>query len=351
MKNKDYISRDAFEKLLRDSSEQHSNEQLDAFDRDALSGWHDSGIPFSRMKQLDRKMKFPKQSATPYIIGLAVLIIGTLTFLLLKNDSPVSAPSKPLIVRVEHTDIRIPEAIDTLEVIPQKDQITVNEVKTSQNEIKKLPPEAKKDEISDIPFPETVLTPLPPVIEHKPVTVSRQKLAKEIYLQDLKAIDYSQYRSKPTVLIEQFILSGVPANQANLESEETIWLDEPQMQMANIPYVDYLEKTLKYTNRGKWKQALSRFNEILKTYPDDLNARFYSGWCYYNLGQYEDACLNFSACLQLEFSNFNEEAEWYLAESRLANGEKSLAKELFQKIRNQKGFYSKQAEKVLKSWK
>ncbi|WP_343748523.1 tetratricopeptide repeat protein [Fluviicola sp.] len=348
MKNKDYISRDAFEKLLRDHSEHSSNEQLDAFDRDALEGWQESGISFSRIKQLDRKMKFSKPSVTPYILGLAVLIIGTLAFLLLKNDPGAIAPQKQLIVKVEHTDIRIPEAIDTLEVIPQKDQITVNEVKNTQNEIKNLSQEAKMEEITDIPFPETVLTPLPPVIEQKPVTVSQQKLAKEIYIQDLKAIDYSQYRVKPTVLIEQFILSGVPANQ---ESKETILQEEPQMQMANIPYVDYLEKTLRYTNRGKWKQALSRFNEILKTYPDDLNARFYSGWCYYNLGQYEDACLNFSACLQLEFSNFNEEAEWYLAQSRLANGEKSLAKELFQKIKNQKGFYSKQADKVLKTWK
>ena len=55
--------------------------------------------------------------------------------------------------------------------------------------------------------------------------------------------------------------------------------------------------------------------------------------------------------IQLEYSNFNEEAEWYLAESRLANGEKTAAKELFTKIKNQKGFYSKQAEKNLKNWK
>ncbi|MDR0800996.1 tetratricopeptide repeat protein [Fluviicola sp.] len=348
MKNKDYISRDAFEKLLSDYSEQHSNEHLDEFDRDALEGWKNSGVSFSQMKQLDRKMKFQTSSIAFYITGLAVLVIGILSFLFLKKnpDSPIQR--KPLIIKVEHTDIHIPEAIDTLKVIPQKDQITVKEVKLSQNEIKSLSPEVKKEEITDIPFPETVLDPLPPVIEQKPVTVSRQKMAKEIYIQDLKAIDYSQYRSKPAVLIEQYILSGVPANQ---EDEEAFPQEDTQLQLVNIPYMDYLEKSLKYTNYGKWKQALSRFSEILKTYPDDVNARFYSGWCYYNLGQYNDACLNFSACLQLEFSNFNEEAEWYLAQSRLANGEKSLAKELFLKIKNQKGFYSKQAEKVLKSWK
>ncbi|WP_430403972.1 tetratricopeptide repeat protein [Fluviicola sp.] len=348
MKNKDYISRNEFEKLLQKFSKEDSNEQLTDFDRDALEGWKDSNVPFSKMKQLDRKMNFSRTNFTPYIIGLSAVVIITLAFILIPRTTNQVVTEKPMMVKLENTDINIPEEIDTLIAIPQKDQITVHEIKTSQNEIKNLPVEDKKEENMEIPFPELVLEPLPPLIEQKPVTVSKQKIAKEIYLQDLKAIDYSQYRSKPTVQIEQIILTGIPADQ---KDKDDIVPEEPQMKLVNIPYMDYLEKSLNYTNRGKWKQALSRFNEIIKNYPDDVNARFYAGWCYYNLGQYSDACINFSACLQLEFSNFNDEAEWYLAESRLANGDKSSAKELFVKIKNQKGFYSRQAEKVLKTWK
>ncbi len=348
MKNRDYISRNEFEKLVQSSRNENSSDQLSDFDRDALEGWQESNVPFSKLKQLDRKMNFPKTNFTPYILGLSTLVILTLAFLLVSKPENSLKAEKPVLVKLENTDINIPQEIDTLEAIPQKDQITVSEIKTSQSEIKHLPIELKKEEITDIPFPELVLEPLPPVIEQKPVTVSNQKIAKEIYLQDLKAIDYSQYRTKPTVQIEQIILTGIPADQENIDD---VVPEEPQMKLVNVPYMDYLGKSLNYTNRGKWKQALSRFNEIIKNYPDDLNARFYAGWCYYNLGQYNDACVNFSACLQLEFSNFNDEAEWYLAESRLANGDKNSAKELFIKIRNQKGFYSKQAEKVLKTWK
>ena len=348
MKNKDYISRNEFEKLIQSPQKGDLTEQLSDFDRDALEGWQQSTVPFSKMKQLDRKMNFPKTNFTPYILGLSALIILTLAFFLVSKPENTSKVEKPVLVKLENTDLNIPQEIDTLEVIPQKDQITVNEIKTSQSEIKHHPIELKKEEITDIPFPELVLEPLPPVIEQKPVTVSKQKTAKEIYLQDLKAIDYSQYRTKPTIQIEQIILTGIPADR---KDKDDIVPEEPQMKLVNIPYMDYLDKSLNYTNRGKWKQALSRFNEIIKNYPDDLNARFYAGWCYYNLGQYDDACTNFSTCLQLEFSNFNDEAEWYLAESRLANGDKNSAKELFIKIKNQKGFYSKQAEKVLKTWK
>ena len=348
MKNKDYISRNEFEKLIQSYPQEDSSEELSDFDRDALEGWQQSNVPFSKMKQLDKRINFPKTNFTPYILGFSLAAILTLTFLLVSKTDNTLSTQKPVQVKLENTDINIPQEIDTLEAIPQKDQITVSEIKTSQNEIKHHPIELKKEEITDIPFPTLVLEPLPPLIEQKPVTVSRQKIAKEIYLQDLKAIDYSIYRTKPTVEIEQIILTGIPANQVD---KDDVVPDEPQMKLVNIPYMDYLEKSLSYTNRGKWKLALSRFNKIIENYPDDLNARFYAGWCYYNLGQYNDACVNFSACLQLEFSNFNDEAEWYLAESRLANGDKNSAKELFIKIKNQKGFYSKQAEKVLKSWK
>lgn len=348
MKNNEHISREAFEKLLREFSEGKNIPNLDAFEQDALEGWKNSGIPFSKLKQLDSKIGAKKATFLPYIIGIGVFLIGMVVFWIGSKSNSMEVNQTPLVVKLENTDVRIPQEIEELNAIPQKDQISVNEIKKTQSEIKLTTPLEKQEEITDIPFPQKALEPLPPVIEQKPQVVSKQKLAKEVIFHELKAIDYSNYRSKPTVQIEQVILTGVPANQ---EHAQTVVADESEIKLVQVPYMDYLEKSLNYTNRGKWKMALSRFNEIIQNYPDDVNARFYAGWCLYNLGQYADACISFSTCLQLEFANFNDEAEWYLAESRLANGEKQVAKELFTKIRNQKGFYAKQAEKVLKTWK
>ena len=132
MKNKDHISRNEFEKLLQTFSKEDAKEHLNDFDRDALEGWQQSGIPFSRMKQLDQKMKFPKMNFSPYILGISILGLGILAFILLQSPSENDTQKKPILVKVENTDIHIPEEIDTLEVIPQKDQITVKEVKMSQ---------------------------------------------------------------------------------------------------------------------------------------------------------------------------------------------------------------------------
>jgi len=144
MKNKDYISRNEFEKLLQKFSKEDSNEQLTDFDRDAFEGWQDSHVSFSKMKQLDRKMHFPKINFTPYIIGLSAAAIITLTFILVQRTNNHPEKEKPILVKLENTDINIPEEIDTLIAIPQKDQITVHEIRTSQNEIKHLPVEEKK---------------------------------------------------------------------------------------------------------------------------------------------------------------------------------------------------------------
>jgi len=92
---------------------------------------------------------------------------------------------------------------------------------------------------------------------------------------------------------------------------------------------------------------LYRFEIILNNYPDDINANFYGGLCYYNLGEYKKTQLIFEKCLNLEFINFNEEVDWYLAKSYLANDENEKAKVILNKIQSQKGYYSKQATQLI----
>lgn len=352
MSKQKYISRENFRKVL-EAPHSKTRDHLDAFEEEALQGWEETKTPYSTLESLDKRMGRNKKFSKFSMTLASVLLIGCVAFgIFFFDKSNLNQPTKKektVELTYDKTDIVIPANIDSMENIPIKEQITNKEVIKTQHEL-----ERKKDENDtkldpvDIPYPDLSLEPLPPMIEQKPKPISQQRMAKEIYLKSLKAIDYSAYRSRPIVPVEQIILTGVPADQENNQTAEVA---SPTYKTVEIPYMDYLEKTLGYVNKEKWKIALSRFQEILKNYPDDVNAHFYAGWCNYNLGQFDAACTNFSACLQLDFSNFNEEAEWYLAQSRLANGEKQVAKELFTKIKNQNGFYAKQAEKVLKNWK
>lgn len=317
----------------------------DAFDQDALDGWSEGGLSIGSMKRLDRRFRLTK--TTPYIIGVAALSTAIVLTVLFWPKSAEQLPAKQEVkLSMEQSDAIMPVEIDTMEELPASKQITIVALKTTQQEIKQQPESTPVTDIEELPA--QILEPLKlePIVETP--AVSTQKNAKEIYLHDLKLIDYSQYRSKPAIQTERIVLTGTPADQ---EKEGTKEAESSTVTTVSIPYMDYIDKTMDYVSRGKWKQSLQRLQLILETYPDDVNGHFYAGLCCYNLQQYEDAKQHFATCLQLSFSNFNEEASWYLAQSLLANGEKTSAKELLIVIRDQKGYYAKQAEKMLKGIK
>jgi len=348
MKNKQHITRSELEQLLKNDTDPN-NLELDEFEKDALDGWKASGAGVSQMKHMDKlaAKKFGSSSFGVYTFVISAVIAATIVTLynVSQHNSIDSNPQQQM--AIESTELALPEKIDTLVELKKDIQLLSTEM-ISKNQEEKT--SSTPTSIETAQFIETMdisLEPLPANIEDREVAISKQKMAKEIYPHGIKAIDYTQYRTNPEVKIEQTILSGLPANYESKEEIET----EATTKTILVGYGDYLDKTLSYIQKSRWKNALARCEEILADYPDDINALFYSGFCFYNLQQYDKACAQFSACLQLNFSNFNEEASWYLAKSRLANGEKALAKELFKAIKDNKGYYHKDAEKVLKDWK
>jgi tetratricopeptide (TPR) repeat protein len=139
-------------------------------------------------------------------------------------------------------------------------------------------------------------------------------------------------------------LNNTPASQEDQYSKEE---DVSNWKVTEIPYIEYIEKTMSLFSKGNYKKALSRYELILDSYPTDINANFYGGLSYFNLGEFEKSIQTFERCLNSEFNNFNEEAEWYLAKSYSANGQNEKASQLFKQISENGGYYSKQALKFL----
>lgn len=330
---------------LSESQKNALEKELDAFDQDALDGFQESGRTTNSMKRLDKKFAKSSQINLWTIGGVAVSIAFFVTLYLLNKNE---AANKQQAIYVENSEKSLPKHIDSLTTLPENKQITAQIIHISQKGIEETSVNKTEEsfETGEITIPEIYLEPLPAEIETPKKEVKSQKMAKEIYLKDFKTIDYREFRSKTTLPIEMTLLTGTPAN---LENDESSREEEITQKTVEIPYIDYLEKTLDYVNKGKWKQALARFEEIISTYPDDINARFYAGMCYYNLKQYEKAYSEFSTCLQLPYSNFNEEAEWYFVKSKINAKETEEAKIILRKIIEQKGYYSKQAEKLLKT--
>ena len=347
-KHRSNLSREDIDRYRssRDESLKHSIEKKaleNDFDADALEGWSDPGSSMTSMKRLDKRFGSGKSGIYWLVGSLAVVMLGIILNLYSDQKNETEQTQQQVAeITIEKTDVVLPEKIEAMEELPLKEQI---KVKTIIQDFTVQQEERTEQHASESPANVDDL-PVRPIEEKKTeTTLKRQTVfGKEIYLYELKLLDYRAYRSRPKITTKQMVLTGTPANigETSANEEETQWKD------VEVPYIDYLEKTIELFSKGQNKKALARFEVILDTYPDDLNANFYAGLCYYNLNEFSKAINVFAKCQDSNYSNFNEEAQWYLAKSHQAAGNDAQARELFKKIVNEGGYYSAQAEKILK---
>lgn len=329
--------------LKQNSIEQKSMEHQ--FDSDAMDGWE--SVNFSTdMSKLDKQFA-PKPTNWIYwttgAIGV-ILVTGLIFINPFSRDeitSNISVQDEPKEIIIEKTDIVLPDSINDLVELPEEKQI-LKEVLIPQKEVQNKeniePVVTEPKEVSIEPIPiNKIETTAPEIIFHQ------QKKAKELYFNDFKLVDYRSYRSKPTVTVEKMVLGGTPANKEDENSE----VFEYEWQDYDVPYIEYIEKTTAYLSKKRMKKALQRCQTILETYPDDINANFYAGFCLMNLNELKKAITHFDKVNQHDFSNFNEESEWLKAIC-LEELAPVKAQELLRKISDSGGFYAVQAQEKLK---
>ncbi len=318
--------------------------QLDEFEKDALEGWSKASQGTEKMRQLDQKY-LRKSNRLIWFSGITFILLFVITFFNIKQENNQSKKTANKEVIVDKQDVVISKEIQKLEELPEHLQINpavvVSNFKTKVQQI------AIQNNQNQVENDEEYFTlPLKEIQPYsiKPKLTLDKKHAKEVYLNDFKLVDYRSYRSKPEIQSKQIILSGTPADDGNVESET----DNPNWKSIDVPYHDYINQTVEQFKTGNFKQTLNRTQYILTFYPDDINALFYGGLCFYNLNEIDQAIESFQKVIANPFNNFDEEALWYLANAYDLKNDKAKAKELFQLISSQKGYYSKQADKMLK---
>jgi TolA-binding protein len=353
LKYKAILDRETLQKLAKGLTNEEKKSILkefsqDSFEADALEGWSKVNYDSSLMKKLDKSFS-KRYSASKWLLFASVLILSVLVgivFTTYTSETKGIQQAEESVIQVEIPVIEKTDIIQDPE-IQKLDRLTRNSTARSQTLQKKFneDQEVLRSESSDsekkidqLPFIEQE-----EIEKEKPKTIRTRGAAKEIYLSDLKLIDYRNYRSRPTVPTEQLQLSGTPADreQEGSEAIESTW------KTVDVPYHDYLKKTMGLLEDGKYQKALQRFQVISGAYSDDLNAYFYSGVCYFNLKQYDKAIELLQACLTHPFSNFDEESQWLIANAFEEKGDRATARKLYEEIRDRAGYYATDAQKKL----
>jgi len=334
----------------------------DPFLQDAMDGFSDHK---DGLKHFQARLQKKRINWNTYLgIGLAGLTIVALIFMLTRPEGKETInQNKNLAINTENIGNKtqamqegktvevIPEAIESLTEIQVDEQIDSDILVDdfSHNETYPENKPAKHDETITIDIKNLDL-PEPKVALDLPKKAKRT-IYPYIYFYDLAVVDYTRFENRVrTFKKTTYVFSGLDASQESHESKELQEQDnETHMieKTVEVKYMDYLEETMYYVSKNKYKNALKRFNLITKQYKDDINAYFYGGLCYYNLGDFESALKEFEAIIDLKDSPFLEEALWYKVKTLLKLNETETAKGLLLDIIAYQGFYSEYAFKLL----
>lgn len=327
---------DFFQRLQQDSG--------DEFDQIAKRGWRENKANPNLLEKSDQKFL---KSRKVYLIYSVLFLAGILlTFFVLlpaKEQKRLSSKNDLKADNSNNTQIALEEKIASIQAsseISSKKQIKTSSLKKDFQERKEIKDESSVQEETT----KLEIKKIGAFGDSKNQKIERLKGA-ELYLYDLLCLDYTKYRKGKLFKDQKSVLGGTAANQEKKGEEST----EENLETVSIdvPYVDYLDKSMYLFSKGEMKEALIRFVKIIETYPNDVNANFYGGLCYYNIGQYQEAKKCFQQLQSAEFGNFEEEGDWYLAKTELALKNKEEAKAILKKIIDGKGFYAAQAKSEL----
>lgn len=347
-------SRDKYETELK------SNDS--GFNDSALEGWNNTNYSVKDgMSKLDKRMSSHlgksksngNNSGMAWTFALFTLAMLSIIIFTYQGNNAVKMNTK---IAQKTSSIKenktADQNIDTYTSIASEKQITTQKLKNNTIEQKVVVPEknssakestTEKNEITE-ENNENLELPIQSngSIPNKGTSNLKYKKAKEVSIHDLKHVDYRAYRNRP-IKENKIVNVGVPANQANEDEKQ----ESLEFETKEFTYVEYLSASSLFFSQGKYKSALKRYLHILKFYPDDVNANFYGGLCYFNLGQFDKAINLLNKSYSIGYGNFRQEAKWFSAKAHVEQKNTIKARFLLKEIIEEDGFYAEKAQELL----
>lgn len=320
-------------------------DQQDLFEETAMKGWKSSSEGLKLMENLDKKYRIVPTGFSGYVFNIlfliAALIVSSVNDFSSIHQAVDTSSENSTFTEITHS---LSKDKGDIHILPIHQQIKApNLVKTfrKQRTYASQTETVKNEEY----IPPLSLRTNTPVYTSRDVSIARAT-GKEIYIEGLKLLDYRAYRKRPDDNGRQKNeLTGTPADR---EQKTTIPATDTTWDESKTAYIDYIRIVMKDYQKADYKKVLSKTQQILQAYPEDLNALFYAGLAAFNLQRTDVAIFYFEKVTGNQFGNFDEEAIWFLANCYHSKNETARTKQLLESIIRQNGFYRMQAERLLK---
>lgn len=99
--------------------------------------------------------------------------------------------------------------------------------------------------------------------------------------------------------------------------------------------------------KGQYKEALKLFDTHLNKFPDDPAALFYSGMCYFELGQTSEAIDFLGKVNRSQNNRYSRPALWYEGLALIKLKKDKDARKIFEQLSKGDDIYSRQSKEIL----
>lgn len=164
-------------------------------------------------------------------------------------------------------------------------------------------------------------------------------------------------RSAAVITIILLIGSITVFKNGNLSTEELLKQYEKPYQPSTgqrsveVTNNEYFTQGLEYYKTSDYRNAAFYFTKVVEANPKDMAATLLNGISNYNDTRYSDAKVSFGKVIDDNKNLYIDHAQWYLAACYLRTDEKEKAIKLLEAIKNEEGYYSKDARKMLRRLK
>lgn len=207
------------------------------------------------------------------------------------------------------------------------------------------PNEAFTMEMLEMKSPDIILSNTLP--EENNVHVPVLILGNDTFILDLKITDYDKYYFVDMDNLRPVSHNTDPMfeNQKDRDNSGVYKLQEWEVTTT----AQVLQRALVKFNAQQYEEATKLFNVLVKHNGEDVNALFYGGVCYFNLGNTDKALDYFTSVMSSSNGSFYEEAKWYKALSFIKKQDKEAGQKLLKEIVSDNGFYKERAKEKLKA--
>ncbi len=256
--------------------------------------------------------------------------------------------SEPIVITEE-----IEKEVEEANLLPENRQLTADFIETHQPITVEAEDDVSDDELDSLVQQIAVPAPLSPINTEEINTIESSKVVrsniKVVYAHNFLLVDYTELYSDgiQKQVIQHDLHNGTPVWLENRRDSAHDIHTEPIVQIVKVDYLKFMDEVQFKFKKNQYKKALKDYHQVLKQYPQDVNALFYGGLCYYNLDKPERALQYFDNLIHNAVNTFRQEGQFYKAMSLIAMNKHGQGNGLLLQISEEGGFYAQQAKELL----